>query len=204
MFRPHWFVGNKIKKSLWSFARVVRRDPVNRARNADHATRTCERFVYSTVKITRLLAINLCRLALGGQMVKNLRPNLSSTKVNASPRKSSQVDASPRKWVAKRSASWTQVQNLRRIASPFGQGLRSLQNVQGWHDMCLPSHTDFSYGWSMCNMRWSLSCINRTHQLILTCFIKSFHAGNLIDATACTSTALPSPVLWRTLGQQNE
>ena len=45
-----------------------------------------------------LLAINLCRLALGGQTVKKtcvyLRPNLSSTKVNASPRKSSQVDAS--------------------------------------------------------------------------------------------------------------
>ena len=33
---------------------VVRRDHVNRARNADHAARTCERFVYSIVKITRL------------------------------------------------------------------------------------------------------------------------------------------------------
>ena len=32
---------------------IVRRDHVNRARNADHAVRTCERFVYSTVKITR-------------------------------------------------------------------------------------------------------------------------------------------------------
>ena len=41
-------------KSLWSFAHVVRRDHVNRARNADHAARTCERFVYSIVKITRL------------------------------------------------------------------------------------------------------------------------------------------------------
>ena len=27
---------------------------MNRARNADHVARTCERFVYSTVKITRL------------------------------------------------------------------------------------------------------------------------------------------------------
>ena len=32
-------------KSLWSFAHVVRRDHVNRARNTDHAARTCERFV---------------------------------------------------------------------------------------------------------------------------------------------------------------
>ena len=44
----------KIIKRLWSFARVVRRDHVNRARNADHAARTCESFVYSVVKITRL------------------------------------------------------------------------------------------------------------------------------------------------------
>ena len=44
----------KIKKSLWSFARVVLRDHVNRARNADHAARTCEKFVYSVVKVTRL------------------------------------------------------------------------------------------------------------------------------------------------------
>ena len=45
----------------------------------------------------RLLVINLCRLALGGQTVKNcvyLHPNLSLTKVYASPRKSTQVHAS--------------------------------------------------------------------------------------------------------------
>ena len=42
-----------------------------------------------------------------------LRANLSSTKVNPwQP-----------KWVAKRNASWTQVENLCRLASPFGQGL---------------------------------------------------------------------------------
>ena len=34
--------------------RVARRDHVNRARNADHAAKTCEWFVYSAVKITRL------------------------------------------------------------------------------------------------------------------------------------------------------
>ena len=48
---------------------------------------------------SRLLAINLCRLALAGQTVKTciyLHPNLSSTKVNASPRKSSQVGGSMR------------------------------------------------------------------------------------------------------------
>ena len=38
--------------------------------------------------------INLCRLALGGQTAKNLR-------------------ACQRKWVAKRNANWTQVENLR-------------------------------------------------------------------------------------------
>ena len=38
-------------KSLWSFARVVHRNHVNRAQNADQAARTCERFVYSIVKI---------------------------------------------------------------------------------------------------------------------------------------------------------
>ena len=48
------------------------------------------------------LAINLGRLGLGGQTVKNLRPNLSSTKVNANQRKYRQV-----------------VGNLRRPASPF-------------------------------------------------------------------------------------
>ena len=41
-------------KSLWSFARVVHRNHMNRAQNADQAARTCERFVYSVVKITRL------------------------------------------------------------------------------------------------------------------------------------------------------
>ena len=60
----------------------------------------------------RLLAINLCRLALGGQTVKNLR--LIAPKF--------ELDQSQRKWAAKRNASWMQVQNLRRLASPFGQG----------------------------------------------------------------------------------
>ena len=43
----------KVKKHR-SFAHVIRRDHVNRIRNADHAARTCERFVSSIVKITRL------------------------------------------------------------------------------------------------------------------------------------------------------
>ena len=38
--------------------------------------------------------------------------------------------ASRRKWVAKRSASWTQVQNLRRLVSPFGQGFRDLTEIR--------------------------------------------------------------------------
>ena len=36
------------------FVDVVYRAQLNRAWNADHAARTCERFVYSIVKITRL------------------------------------------------------------------------------------------------------------------------------------------------------
>ena len=47
--------------------------------------------------------------------VVDLRTNLSSTKVNAPSR---------RKWVTKRNASWPQVENLRRLASPFGQGFK--------------------------------------------------------------------------------
>ena len=53
----------------------------------------------------RLLAINLCRFALGGQTVKNLRLLASKFELDQSQRKSSQVDASRRKWVAKRKAS---------------------------------------------------------------------------------------------------
>ena len=44
----------------------------------------------------------------------DLRTNLSSTKVNASHRK----------WVSQQSASWTQVENLRWLTSPFGQGFK--------------------------------------------------------------------------------
>ena len=44
-----WII--KIKKSLLSFVHVVRWDQVN---NPDHAARTCERSVYSIVKIARL------------------------------------------------------------------------------------------------------------------------------------------------------
>ena len=43
----------RFKKSLWSFARVVRQDHVNRARNTDQAARTRETFLYLAVKITR-------------------------------------------------------------------------------------------------------------------------------------------------------
>ena len=49
----------------------------------------------------RLLALNLCRLALGGQMVKNLRLLASKFELDQSQRKSTQVVASPRKWVAR-------------------------------------------------------------------------------------------------------
>ena len=48
-----WWV-IKIKKSLRSFAHAVCRDQMNRARNADHAAGTHERFAYSRVKIVWL------------------------------------------------------------------------------------------------------------------------------------------------------
>ena len=36
-------------------------DHVNRAQNADHAVRTCDRFVHSIVKITRLYDYQTCQ-----------------------------------------------------------------------------------------------------------------------------------------------
>ena len=72
-----------------------------------------------------LLTINLCGLVLGGQMVKNLPLLASKFELEQSQGKSSQVDASQHKWVAKWNTSWTQVQNLCRLVSPFGQGLNA-------------------------------------------------------------------------------
>ena len=46
--------GGIIKLSYLTFAHIVTSvcgDQVNKARNTDHAARTCERFVYSIVKI---------------------------------------------------------------------------------------------------------------------------------------------------------
>ena len=61
---PRWFVGNR--KKPWSFAPyVVRRDHVNRARNADHTTWTCERFVSSIVKVARLYDYQTWRTHFG-------------------------------------------------------------------------------------------------------------------------------------------
>ena len=55
-----WVV--KLKKSPWSFAYVVRRDHVNRARSADHAARTCDKFFFSIIKITRFIIKHDIRL----------------------------------------------------------------------------------------------------------------------------------------------
>ena len=52
---------------------------------------------------------------------------LASTCVGISARpKSLHVHASQRKWAAKRNVSWTQVEYLRRFASPFGQSFTFL------------------------------------------------------------------------------
>ena len=45
--------------------------------------------------------------------VKNLRRLACEFELDQSRRKLSQVHASQRKWLAKRNASWTQVENLR-------------------------------------------------------------------------------------------
>ena len=41
-----------------------------------------------------------------------------------------ELDASQRKWVAKRNTSRTQVEHLRRLASPFGQGFKRVIFVE--------------------------------------------------------------------------
>ena len=51
IFPPRWFVGNHKDKKI---ARIVHQDQLNRARNADDVTRTCEKFVYFIFTITRL------------------------------------------------------------------------------------------------------------------------------------------------------
>ena len=66
----------------------------------------------------RLLAINLCRLALGGQTVKNLHLPASKFELDQTPRKFTQVGGQTKR---KLNAS----PNLRRLAGPFGQGFNS-------------------------------------------------------------------------------
>ena len=86
--------------------------------------------VDSQVHASRKQVLNFTRIQLTcDQLVSTCVgwPNgekLASTCVRVWARpKSTQVVANQRKWVAKRNASWTQVKNLRRLASPFGHGL---------------------------------------------------------------------------------
>ena len=55
-------------KSQWSFAHILHRDQVNSTQNADHAARTCKRFVYGGFIRSRLPAVN-CRLRCLSQPV---------------------------------------------------------------------------------------------------------------------------------------
>ena len=79
-------------------------------------------------RLARLLAINLCQLALGVQTVKNLRLLTSRFELNRSQRKSMQVAASRCKS--------TQVGGQ---TSPFGQGLR-LYNISKMHAFPMFQH----------------------------------------------------------------
>ena len=101
----------------------------------------------------RLLAIKLCRLALGGQTVKNFRPNLSSNKVNASRRKSTQVGGQTKhKWEASPKLASTceticsglnitnpsPTQNTKRVGTVFQTACtrrHSFKNPEGSHVM---------------------------------------------------------------------
>ena len=56
----------KIKKPMILCVRSMSVDHVNRAQNADHAARTCERFVYSRVKMTRLYDYQTWQTHFGG------------------------------------------------------------------------------------------------------------------------------------------
>ena len=53
--------------------------------------------------------MNLCRFVLGGQTVKNVRRLAYEF----------ELDQSQRKWVAKRNASWTQIENLRQLTCVY-------------------------------------------------------------------------------------
>ena len=75
----------------------------------------------------RKSTINLCQLALGGQRVKSLRRmNLSSTKVNASHRKSTKVGGQTKR-KSNTSRTQVEVENSSWLAcEPFGQGITLL------------------------------------------------------------------------------
>ena len=66
--------------------------------------------------------INLCRLGVCDQTVKNLCWLACKFELDQSqykPTKSSQVGASPHKWVAKRNASWAHVEDLHWLVSLY-------------------------------------------------------------------------------------
>ena len=95
----------------WVAKRI--RSPQSRLASSRKLQKSC-RFprIYSS------LAINLCRLVLGGQTLEtcvDLRPKLSSNK----------VVASQRKWVAKRNAICNERKSKTcvRLASPFCQAI---------------------------------------------------------------------------------
>ena len=107
-----------------------------------------------------------------GKELVYLHPNLSSTKVNASPRKLLQVDASRHKWVAKRSASWTQVQKLHRLPSSFGQVLQTYFRGSQW----------FWKDWT------KFHNITHHHQICSVSRALDLHMGGLIGSNpSCTT-----------------
>jgi len=69
----------------------------------------------------------------------DLHANLIATKVRINHRKLSQVNASARNGLAKRNNKKTRVLSLRLLASPFGQGLRTVPtNCKGFYARLRP------------------------------------------------------------------
>ena len=98
------WVGKRIRKSARKFTQD------EKGRKFPHIHLTCDQLVSTCV---------------GWPNGENLRRLAYEFDLDQCQRKSSQVITShrkQRKWVAKRNGSWTQVENLRRLTSPFGQG----------------------------------------------------------------------------------
>ena len=101
----------------------------------------------------RLLAINLCRLALGGQMARNLHLLVSKFELDQSQHRSTQVVACPCKSMQvggqmkyKLNVSQTCID---RLASLFGRGFRKYGLLLSSFEFCYIVRIDSDIGYSV-------------------------------------------------------